>query len=229
MKMNSNELKNVIIIPGLGDEIKRIKLATSWWKSVGLYPHVVRMGWRDGSSDFSKKLREVERMAEELAGDGQISIVGTSAGGSASLNLLFERPDIIKNVVSICGRLRVGESPDIPTTKFLGTSRMLDQFYDFVKIMICRHTKRIPANTFIHSEQYKQSVSLIESREVRFSDELRKRIMTVSSKYWDEFVPSDTSDFKGANNLYFPTVEHVFSIALALTFFAKPIINFLNE
>ena len=102
--------------------------------------------------------------------------------------------------MSICGRLRVGETK-----------------------------KRIPARTFVNSEQYRQSVVLIESREAEFSDELRKRVMTISAKYGDEYVPLDTSTFNGANNLYFPTVEHVFSIALALTFFAKPIINFLNE
>lgn len=200
MKINSNELKNVIIIPGLGDEIKRIKLATSWWRTEGLSPHVVRIGWLDGTSDFKKKLKAVEQLTEELSCDGKISIVGTSAGGSASLNLLFERPDVIKNVVSICGRLRVGEGK-----------------------------KRIPANTFKKSEQYKQSVILIESREVRFNDELRKRVMTISPRYWDEYVPLDTIKLRGANNLVIPTVEHVFSIASALTFFAKPIIKFIKE
>ena len=53
-------------------------------------------------------------MIDEIVNNAdRISLIGTSAGGSAAVNAFMERKSKIHRVINICGRLRVG-----PTTGF---------------------------------------------------------------------------------------------------------------
>lgn len=158
------------------------------------------MGWRDGSTEFQPKINKILTLVDQLANDGDLSIVGTSAGGSAALNIFLERPKIIKKAVSICGRIKTGNHK-------------------------WRSLERMSAT----SATFRQSVLRFEQKEGNMADELRQRVMTVTARFGDELVPSDTSILEGACNIKVPTLEHVFSIAMALTLFAKPVIHFIQR
>lgn len=199
MSTEHSERHNVVILPGLSDGVENIILATNWWRNKGLEPHVLKVGWRDGSTDFQPKLDEILRFINQLSSQGRLSIVGTSAGGSAALNAFLARPDIVERAVNICGRLRAG-----------------------------KHRRRSLERMSATSEPFRHSVLLFEESEPRISDELKRRIMTVTARFGDELVPADTSVLEGAYNIKVPTGEHMFSIGMSLTLIAKPVIDFIQ-
>lgn len=190
---------HVIILPGLSDRVSHIAWVTQWWRKEGLEPHVLRVGWHDESKDIRTNLDRIISYVDTFANTGRLSIVGTSAGGSAALNILVEKPDRVERAVNICGRLRAGTH----------TWRSLD---------------RMSAT----SQSFKQSVLLCEQKQAMISQSLKHRIMTVSARFGDELVPQDTSTLAGAHNLTIPTIGHGLSIAMALTLFARPIIQFIK-
>lgn len=197
--MNSSERHQVIIIPGLGDRTAFIEKATRRWRKRGLEPEVVPFGWGDASSSFDDKLSYLLTIVDQRATKGEVSLVGTSAGGSAAVNALLERPDQIMRVVNICGRLKRG----------LGGLRSLE-----------RMSSSSPA--------FRHSVELLEDRMKSVTPEQRLRMMTVRALLGDEYVPADTIAIPGSNNIVIPTGEHIFSIGAALTVFSKPILDFLQ-
>ena len=200
MRLENSERHNVVILPGLSDETRNIERVTSWWTYVGLTPHVIPVGWHDGIGDFQPKLNKILSLVDQLVLEGQVSIVGTSAGGSAAFNTFLERPGTIHKAVNVCGRLRTGQ-----------------------------HYWRSLEKMSATSESFKNSVLLFESRESTIPKELKTRMMTVSALFGDELVPADTSSLDGAYNLRIPTVEHVLSITMSLTFFVHPLIDFLRR
>jgi len=192
-------MQKVIIIPGLGDNIKATSWATKHWRSHGLTPVIFPMIWNDGESFNIKMGRLLEKIDEYAASGDKISLIGCSAGASAALNAFIERKDKINKVISVCGRLRIGRQKGFRS--------------------LANRTKSSPA--------FKQSVELFESRQILLSAQDRKKIMTVSSKFGDELVPTSTSSLEGAYNITIPAMEHSISIYGALTIFSKPIISFL--
>lgn len=192
----------VIIVPGLNGETDKITLATNHWRRHGLEPVVCSVGWQNGENNFRPKLKKLIDLVDKFSKNGEtVSLVGLSAGGSAVLNLFFERKNNVRKVVNICGRLRTG-----PETGFRSFKA---------------RTKSSPA--------FAQSVKLFESREEKLTENDRKKIMTVRAMFGDELVPPETAIIKGAYNTAVPTPEHIFSIFMALTMFSKPVILFLNN
>jgi len=193
----------VIVIPGLGDRrTKPLELLTNHWKREGLEPIVHAVGWNDGEDSFEPKLHRLVEMIDGFVDQGDaVSLVGTSAGGSAALNAFIERKNVVHRVINVCGRLRVG-----PT----------DGFRSFES-----KSKSSPA--------FAESVKLCETREGLLLPADRRKIMTVRAMFGDELVPSETTVLQGAYNTTIPTPEHVFSIASALTVFSKPLIVFLKQ
>jgi hypothetical protein len=190
----------VIVIPGLGDGVRILEIATKHWINHEIDPVAVKMRWRDGE-DFEPKLERLVESVEKLSEKGKVSIVGTSAGGSAALNLYLERKDRIHKVVNVCGRLRVGTHIGIHSFEARSAS----------------------------SPSFAQSVRLLEKRMEQFSEADKLKIMTIHPLFGDELVPANTTTIEGARNIVIPTLEHDFSIAMALTLLSKPLINFLNE
>lgn len=142
------------------------------------------------------------KMIDQYVEDGdKVSLVGCSAGGSAALNAFFERRNTVHRVINVCGRLRTGEQ---------------------------RGFRSYEART-ASSLPFAQSVKLFESREDLLSAKDREKVMTVRALFGDELVPADTTILRGAYNTVIPTPEHVFSIAMALTIFSKPLITFLTQ
>lgn len=192
--------KYVIVVPGLGDGIKKMQLATNHWRNFGLEPVVQYMNWRDGK-DFTPKLNNLTALVDELSAKGTVSIVGTSAGGSVAINTFLERCNVIDKVVNVCGRLRVGTHTGI-------------------------HSFEARTAT---SRAFAQSVILCEQRQNELSSAERQKILTIHALLGDELVPASTTTIDGANNITIPTPEHMFSITMALTLLSKPLIDFLTK
>lgn len=98
---------HVIYLPGLGDVKKHSQdRILSLWRIFGLKVHYAQIGWADGEL-FEPKLKRILELVDSLSKSyGKISIIGTSAGASAAINVFAARPKQIASVVCICGKLR---------------------------------------------------------------------------------------------------------------------------
>lgn len=101
----------VIYVFGLGDHRSRgQQFVISLWKVYGLDPYVYRMQWREPGS-LEGKLAGLLQHIDSLADRGYtVSLVGTSAGASAVMNVYAQRQATIHRVVCICGKLRHAET-----------------------------------------------------------------------------------------------------------------------
>ena len=196
----SSKSHAVIIIPGLGNHTLRLRLATVFWPKHRLEPVIHPISWQSG--DFGPKLDLIVAKIDELARQGnRVSLVGTSAGGSAVMNAFAQRRSIIYRVVNVCGRLRTG-----PMTGF----------------------RSFAAKT-ASSRAFAQSVRLSERVESTFSAADRKKILTIRSQFGDELVPPETTGIVGATNIQVPMIEHGLSIMASLTIFSSRLIKFLAD
>ncbi len=192
---------SAIIIPGLGDEVRMLQRATNHWRNNGLEPIMYSMGWHDSENEFQPKLERLVHLIDQLVGKGDtVSLVGTSAGGSAALNAFIERREVVHRIINVCGRLRTGPEHGLRSFQAKTAS----------------------------SPAFAQSVKLSEAREKDLTDTDRQKIMTVRAMFGDELVPAETTILHGAYNTMVPTPEHMLSIGAALTVFSKPLILFLK-
>lgn len=192
----------VIIIPGLGDRIiKPLELAVAPWRLYGLEPVVYRIGWRDGETSFKPKLQKLLDRINFFSQNGvKVSLVGTSAGGSAALNAFIARKNTIHRVINVCGRLRVGLATGFRSFDYQSKSSLA----------------------------FAESVKLCEAQQEIISSNDRHKIMTVKAMFGDELVPSETVTIDGAYNIGVPTFEHMFSISMSLTLFSRLLLDFLK-
>ncbi|MBX4201372.1 alpha/beta hydrolase [Candidatus Saccharibacteria bacterium] len=97
---------HVIYIPGIGDHKPEIQIKLlSRWNKPDFQVHFFRLVWNDDEK-FSSKLARLTKIIDELYEEnGQVSLVGVSAGAGAALNAYIERPEKISGVVYICGKI----------------------------------------------------------------------------------------------------------------------------
>lgn len=201
VKIKSDKKRHqIIIIPGLSDKTEKLKWVTRWWRKENLYPYLYPFGWQDNSTNFETKFNKLVQLIDKLSKQGDVSILGISAGGSAAFNALLKRSKIIKRAVNVCGRLRAGKH------KWRSLDKMASK-----------------------SRSFKESVLYFQKQETKTPPLLKSRLMTVTPMFGDELVPADTSSLPGAYNIKMPTGEHLLSITMALTLFIKPIIKFIKE
>ena len=105
----------------------------------------------------------------------------------------------IHRVVNICGRLRRGYNV-FPTLEYAAHD----------------------------SPSFYQSVTIFEEIEPRLTEHERKKILTIRA-FVDEIVPGSTTTIKGATNNRVISVEHMLSIAAAMTIYVQPMIDFLKQ
>lgn len=190
----------VIIVPGLGNENKGHGLLTRWWKVFGTEVYVCGLNWKIEENGFEEKLEKIIGLIDKLYDKNKkLSLIGTSAGGSAVLNAFFARKNKIHKVINICGRLRSGDG----------------LFYSF-------------AQATAKSPSFNESVLRAEKLEPKLTKEDRQKIMTVRPIF-DEIVPGETVGIKGAKSIVLPSVEHALSGLFALTLFSHPIIQFIKS
>jgi len=191
----------VIILPGLGDEEELFRFATRNWDKFGLAVYICPFGWKDFSSPFETKLLKLLSLIDSLYSQGfEVSLIGTSAGGTAVLNAYLEKKDKIKRVVTICSPLKPCDG------------HILRSFKNLCKI----------------NHILGESIQRLNNKVNLLTHEDKKKIMTVSS-HFDEIIPYDASTISGARFLTIPTVEHFFGIFSAFVFFSRPIIEFIKS
>ncbi len=98
--------RDVILIPGLGKMPH--SLLFIWlvplWRLFGVNLHVCDLRWEDGQP-WEPKYQKLKQLAQGL--DKPVGIVAYSAGASAAVCLLAERPLVVGRVVTVCGLLHV--------------------------------------------------------------------------------------------------------------------------
>lgn len=95
----------IIIVPGIPAFSTFFKILSLWLHLLGFTPIVVDLHWTDNSKNFQQKLQPLLTLIDKLSKNGNVSLIGVSAGGSAVLNAFSQRKNSIKSVVSICSRL----------------------------------------------------------------------------------------------------------------------------
>ncbi|MEK7522547.1 MAG: hypothetical protein AAB569_03130 [Patescibacteria group bacterium] len=105
-------INHVIVIPGLGNNVKKHEWAMEGWKKFGIIPHVFDTKWKTEENGFQPKLNNALELVDSLVNKNtRISIIGNSAGSSLALNIFDERKKQINRVIINCGRVRDGDWP----------------------------------------------------------------------------------------------------------------------
>ena len=92
--------KHLIIIPGLGDDHPAYDLSASLFKKRGYTVHIPLIQWKESPSTFSEKKNQLLSLVDSLQGD--IYVLGISAGGPVALSLFAERKEHVRRVVTLC-------------------------------------------------------------------------------------------------------------------------------
>jgi hypothetical protein len=97
-----------VYLPGLNNEraapVHKKMLST--WRIFGVHVIYHPMLWSD-KQPFSEKIESILKEVDEYIVSGnKVSIIGTSAGASAAINVHASRRNNIHKVVCICGKLR---------------------------------------------------------------------------------------------------------------------------
>ena len=192
----------VVIATPLGDREHAIEFAVRGWDKKGLKPIVVPMRWFDYSITFNDRMSLIgNEIDTQLKKNKLVSLMGFSAGGSAVLNTFASRKESINKVITVCARIN--------TVKNWGYRSFKNR------------TNKYPnyAESIINFEKVRGRLSLADLQ----------RVMTVRPLLGDQLNPANTMILDGANNITIPTAEHITSIAMALTFFSKPLISFIKS
>ncbi len=97
-------MTHFIYIPGFGDRfnfLRRLALRR-WEHQYGVKTTVVPMCWSDKNETYQQKYERVVA-AINNATDGDVHVVGESAGGAMALYVLSQLPMRVTQVTTICG------------------------------------------------------------------------------------------------------------------------------
>lgn len=195
----SNKAKHkCLIIPGLGDNKKTMKLLAYGWKKWGIFTYVHSVGWYDRGCSFDQKLEELVNLVDELNDGTPISVVGVSAGVSAALNIFAQRSEVIRTCVNICGPVRFGNR------------------------RLCK-----PARMKEKSMLFAESVSMAEKNLDGLDEELRSRVLTIYPRFGDELIQRSSVKIEGAKNIEIPVPGHRTGAILAMTVWGRVILDFI--
>lgn len=95
--------KNLILISGVGNYDRLFDFFAIIWRIFGYKVKVNSFGWNDRAENFDKKMLNLLSDIDGMHGQ-QLYIIGVSAGGSAAIHALAQRPNITK-VVTLCSPL----------------------------------------------------------------------------------------------------------------------------
>lgn len=105
-KLKTNKRLQVIYVPGLGDRYngRGQHQLTRLWRLYGLRMHYFAVGW-DDNEVFDMKLKRLLKLINDLAQNGKVALVGTSAGASLAVNAYAARNERINGVVLLFGKI----------------------------------------------------------------------------------------------------------------------------
>lgn len=148
---------------------------------------------------FKPKLKRLVVYVNKLLGKGNTVSLVGGSAGGSMVLNALIEQPKINAVVNICGRLRAGINV-FPSLELA--------------------SRRSPA--------FKESVLRFERQEPNMSLELRKKVLNLIP-LWDEVVPRSTVPLKGATNKMLPTIEHMFSGFMGMTFLSSMVMSFIKE
>lgn len=156
------------------------------------------MPWQGIEQDLELKLERILAVIDTHNADGyMVSLLGTSAGGSAAINAYAMRKNKIHTAINVCGRLRKGKGAS-PT--LAQASQDSKSFYD--SVMRCQHNLD------------------------KLTRDDSAKILTLRPLF-DEVVPRTTVSVREGTNILLPAIGHVLSISIAMTVFSKIIVDFV--
>lgn len=91
--------QHLILIPGLGDRNWLYRLVYPMWRLCGFRTHIFAFGWEDTTSNYHEKQTRLDDYARSL--DGDVYLIGASAGGMAALHALAADNGKIKGIATI--------------------------------------------------------------------------------------------------------------------------------
>lgn len=102
--MNDIDRPILVLVPGIGDDRSSVyQKFASVWRKLGYEAHVVSFGWIDTTAPLAPKNKVFWSRLDELGASGRpIYIVGISAGGTAAVNALVARPNLVQKVIAVC-------------------------------------------------------------------------------------------------------------------------------
>jgi hypothetical protein len=191
---------DLIIIPGLADDVKYTKfLVRNWESKYNVRLHVISFGWNGGINEFDNKFKLFLEKVDEIINNGnKISIIGISAGASVAINTFYLRKDRINKAISVCGRLR--------------DQNVKQRFY----------YPKEKLNIF------KESILLCEKTLSNLTNEDRKRLLYFLPLF-DDVVPVKTMEIKGASSKKIYSIQHMFNILYTIRIYSKFIIDFISS
>jgi len=104
MELQSKSKPTLVIVPGLGDELKIYKTFARRWQRLGYDVHVIPFGWADRNARLGPKLDDFLARLDALQ-TNELYLIGVSAGGTAVVNAMARRPDYVKKVATVCAPL----------------------------------------------------------------------------------------------------------------------------
>ncbi len=93
--------RQLIIIPGLGDRGWLYACIKPLWLFLGFDVHIFVFHWGDKQSLFNDSIKSLLDFVDGL-NSKEVYVIGASAGGTAAVNALIARPDIIVRAVTLC-------------------------------------------------------------------------------------------------------------------------------
>ena len=186
---------NLILIPGLGDRKWLYQLVCPFWRARGFRPHVFTFGWEDAANDYHKKQNRLHDYIRNL--DGDVYIIGASAGGVAALNALaMDNNDRIKGVATIA-------TPYVYRQRLKNETlaRAIDELSNNLPAMQAKFTR---ITSF-----YSTRDQVVPPTDSRLNNRCIKQ--------------SNNSKFANINYQQLPTFGHGLTIAAGLTVFSKRI------
>jgi hypothetical protein len=88
MYVNTKQINHIIIIPGLGNNIRQLEWISNSWKNYGIIPHVFDAKWKKEENGFDEKFNQALNLVDILIDSKQnVSLIGNSAGSSFVINL----------------------------------------------------------------------------------------------------------------------------------------------
>lgn len=146
-------MNQVLIIPGMDDRERPLAYLTrNWPERFNLQPTVMAFGWGMPPQEYEERQDQMLQKVEQLASLGSLSVIGLSAGGHKAINLLAERPNLVRSVVNISGFSCMG-SWEGGSERHAMLRHSLDilaaQEFDPGKVMTIRPSidKLVPADT----------------------------------------------------------------------------------
>ena len=186
---------NLILIPGLGDRKWLYQLFCPLWRTRGFCPHVFAFGWEDAASNYHDKQNRLNNYIRDLNGD--VYIIGASAGGMAALNALaMDNNDRIKGVVTIA-------------TPYVYRQRLKNE-------TLARAISELASNLPSMQAKFTRITSFYSTRD--------QVVPPTDSRLNNHCIKqSNNSKFANINYQQLPTFGHGLTVAAGLTVFSKQI------